>query len=213
MHDTAILEPSTIDVEMDETVSMWTGGMVVRMQSIKMSDEQLLRFCRLNKTLQIEQTARGDLVIMAPEGINSGRREFRLYGPFYAWEERTGGGQCFGPTAGFRLPNGAMRAPDVAWVRQERLDRLTEQERDGFAPICPDFVLELRSRTDRLPRLQKKMVEYIDNGARLGWLIDPLKKQVFIYRPGEPVEHLENPATLSGDPVLVGFTLDVTQVW
>ena len=106
-----------------------------------------------------------------------------------------------------------MRAPDLAWVAQERLDRLTSQQREEFLPLCPDFVVELRSKTDRLPRLKEKMAEYLANGARLGWLIDPLEKQVFVYGSDAPVEHLEDPATLSGEPVLAGFTLDLARVW
>ncbi len=106
-----------------------------------------------------------------------------------------------------------MRSPDVSWVAQARLDGLRPEDWKTFMPLCPDFVLELRSRTDRLPKLQDKMAEYIANGTRLGWLIDPQHKQVFVYRSDAPVEHLLNPATLSGDPVLAGFTLDLARVW
>ena len=180
---------------------------------MRLTADELFLFCQDNHELRIEQTAQGDLIIMAPVGTEGGHRNFNLYIPFGVWHERTGEGKFFDATAGFRLPNGAMRSPDVAWVRQEQIDRLTQAEWEKFAPLCPDFVVELRSRSDRLPILKKKLVEYLESGARLGWIIDPLKKQVFVYRPGQPVEHLKNPATLSGEPVLAGFTLDLTRVW
>ena len=190
------------------------AGMVVHLTpSTRMNRDQLLRFCVANGELRIEQTAAGDLIIMAPVGYEEGRRNFQLYKPFADWEASVGGGECADCSAGFILPNGAMRFPDVSWVRREQLECLSDKQREGFLPLCPDFVLELRSRTDRLPVLRKKMAEYIDNGARLGWLIDPIEKQVLVYRPGEPVEHLKFPATLSGEPVLAGFTLDLSRVW
>ncbi len=199
---------------MSRAVPMDGGAMVVRLTpETQMSGEQLLRFCERNDELRIERTADGNLIIMAPVGYEGDRRNFRLLKPFADWEEKAGGGECSGSSAGFILPNGAMRSPDVAWVRQEQLEKLTAEQRERFLPICPDFVLELRSRTDRLSTLKKKMAEYIGNGARLGWLIDPIDKQVFVYRPGQPVEHLRNPATLSGEPVLAGFTLALARVW
>lgn len=179
----------------------------------RLDAEQLFDFCRENEKLRIEQTAEGELIIMAPVGSEGSSRNFNLYIPFAAWQEQGGGGVCFDATAGFTLPNGAMRSPDFAWVRQERIDALTKQQYAKFAPLCPDFVVELRSRTERLPVLQEKMAEYVANGARLGWLIDPLERQVFVYRPEQPVEHLHDPASLSGEPVLTGFTLDLARVW
>lgn len=190
------------------------GTMVVRLTpELRMNEAQLLRFCGNNGELRIEQAANGDLIIMAPVGYEGDRRNFRLLKPFADWEEKTGGGECSGSSAGFILPNGAMRSPDVAWVRQEQLAKLTAEQREHFLPLCPDFVLELRSYTDRLPTLKKKMAEYLENGARLGWLIDPVEKQVFVYRPGQPVERLAHLAMLSGEPVLAGFTLDLARVW
>ena len=189
--------------------------MVVRFRpAMRLSDEELFRFCQQNKDLRIEQTADGEIIIMPPVGGEGSYRNFNLYAPFAAWGEQVGGGRFFDSSGGFKLPNKAMRSPDLAWVIQERLDKLTRAQWKKFLPLCPDFVVELRSETDRLPTLQKKMAEYIVNGARLGWLIDPLEKQVFVYRPGEKkAEHLKNPATLSGEPVLAGFTLDLTRIW
>src|SRR5205814_2182272 len=122
-------------------------------------------------------------------------------------------GRIFGPSTGFKLTNGATRSPDVAWVRNERLDALTDEEWHKFIPFCPDFVMELRSPSDALSTLQKKMEEYRDNGARLGWLLDPVSKRVHVYRLGVPVEVLDQPMSISGEPLLRGFVLDVPQIW
>ncbi len=181
--------------------------------AINMDDEQFFQFCQVNRDLQIERTPEGDILIMAPEGLSSGHGSAELVALFNQWAKRDGTGQVFGPSTGFILPNGAIRAPDVAWVRNQRLEALTEAQWHRFAPLCPDFVLELRSPSDTLRRLQQKMVEYRDNGAQLGWLLDPVSKQVHVYRPGAAIEVLDNPASLSGEPLLPGFVLDVSQIW
>ncbi len=181
--------------------------------AIDLDDEQFFQFCQLNRDLQIERTAEGDILIMAPEGGSSGRGSSRLTALFDNWAERDGTGQVFGSSTGFRLSNGAVRAPDVAWVRNRRLDELTERQWQRFLPLCPDFVLELRSPSDSLRRLEQKMGEYLDNGAQLGWLLDPQSKRVFVYRPGAKVEILENPATVCGEPILRGFVLEVPRLW
>lgn len=213
MHKRAILGDLPAKPGVEETASIWDGTMVVWMRPKPRFDaEQLSDFCARNPELRIEQTAKGELVIMAPAFWDSGNKEAEITARFVIWAEQHGG-KVGGSNAGYRLPNTAMRAPDVSWISEERFATLTPKQLKSFAPICPDFVLELRSRTDRLAMVKRKMVEYIDNGARLGWLIDPIQKQVFIYRPGEPVEHLKEPATLSGGPVLAGFTLDLTRVW
>jgi Uma2 family endonuclease len=160
--------------------------------AIEMDDESLYQFCRVNQDLQIERTTEGDLVIMTPEAGSSGSGSTELTVIFGIWSKRDGRGQIFGPSTGFILPNRAMRAPDVAWVRKQRLDRLTAKQWKRFLPLCPDFVLELRSPTDRLSRLQEKMEEYSLNGAQLGWLLDPQTKRVHVYRPGAEVEVLDN---------------------
>ncbi len=181
--------------------------------AVKLSDKQLFRICGLNDGLRIEQTAEGDLVIMTPEGSESGNTNFNLAARFSPWVLADGTGVGFGSSAGFRLPNGAMRNPDLAWIRRERWEALPRAQRRRFAPVCPDFVGELRAPSDPLRHLQDKMQEYIDNGAQLGWLIDPDEKTVYVYRPGEPVQRLDNPSSVSADPVLPGFVLELQTFW
>ena len=177
---------------------------------LDMDDEQFFQFCQLNRDLQIERTAEGDIVIMPPEGGRGSSKLMRLFG---TWAERDGSGQVFGSSTGFKLPNGATRSPDVAWVRNERLNALPDQAWQGFLPLSPDFVLELRSISDSMPVLIKKMEEYRDNGAQLGWLLDPASKTVHIYRPGARAERLENPSSISGEPILRGFVLKLRPIW
>ncbi|PWU11195.1 MAG: hypothetical protein C5B50_23780 [Verrucomicrobia bacterium] len=181
--------------------------------AIELDDEQFYRFCVANGDLQIERTAEGDIIIMAPEGGSSGLGSSKLIAVFDYWAERDGTGRVFGSSAGFILPNGAMRAPDVAWVRNERLSVLTEEQWQKFLPLCPDFVLELRSPTDSLRRLQEKMEEYRQNGAQLGWLLDPKTKRLHVYAPGAEVQIVDLPGRVSGDPILKGFVLDVPKIW
>ena len=180
---------------------------------IEMDDEQFFQFCQLNRDLRIERTAEGDIIIMAPEAGSSGRGDSELVFQFEQWARRDGTGQVFGSSTGFNLPNGATRSPDVAWVRNERIDVLTDEQWQKFLPLCPDFVLELRSPSDSVGNLQKKMDEYRQNGAQLGWLLDPMNKQVFVYRQGAPAEVLENPVSVSGEPLLRGFVLEVPLIW
>jgi Uma2 family endonuclease len=134
----------------------------------------------------------------------------RLFGN---WAEEDGAGEYFDSSRGFILPNGAERSPDVAWVKKERWAALSKNKREKFAPLCPDFVIELRSPFDRLKPLQAKMAEYIENGAQLGWLIDPYKRKVYVYRPDAPVERLDAPERVSGEPLLPGFVLPLAQFW
>jgi Uma2 family endonuclease len=178
-----------------------------------MGDREFLEICRLNPDWRIESTAEGDLVIMAPTGGRTGQRNFTLTGLFFAWVEAEGSGVGFDSSTIFLLPNGARRSPDVAWVTKERWETLSEDEQEGFPPICPDFVIELRSPSDSLATLQAKMDEYVENGARLGWLIDPFEKRVYVYRPGRGEESLDNPASLRGDPELRGFVFPVSRLW
>jgi Uma2 family endonuclease len=182
-------------------------------EAIHMDDEKLFLFCQINRDLLIERAADGDVIIMAPEGGSSGKGSSKLNAAFESWAERDATGEVFGPATGFILPNCAMRSPDVAWVRNERLNALSEQEWQKFLPLCPDFVLELRSPSDSLRTLQRKMEEYCQNGAQLGWLLDPVSKCVHIYRPDTAVEILDNPATVSGEPLLRNFILDLPKIW
>jgi Uma2 family endonuclease len=185
----------------------------LNIQAAKLTEKQFRRLCQENPELRIELTAQQELVIMPPTGSETGRRNSTLTQRLANWSETDGTGVVFDSSTLFTLPNGAKRSPDVSWVKKERWDVLTREQREGFAPLCPDFVVELRSRTDRLLDLQDKMREYIANGVRLGWLIDPLDKRVYVYRPGQPVETLDDPATLSGDPILPGFVLHVRELW
>src|SRR2546425_2013654 len=185
----------------------------LNVQEAKLTEEQFMRLCQENPEFQIELSAKGELVIMPPTGLETGRRNSRLTRYLDAWAETDGSGIAFDSSTLFTLPNGAKRSPDASWVRRERWEVLTKDQREGFAQLCPDFVVELRSPTDRLSILQEKLQEYLDNGARLGWLIDPLDKRAYVYCPGQPVEALDNPTTLSGAPVLLGFVLNVRELW
>ena len=149
---------------------------------------------------------------MPPAGADTSRKNAELAVQLGIWAKRDGTGVTFDSSGGFRLPNGAVRSPDASWVGRTRLAGLSAEERTKFLPLCPDFVVELRSPSDRLPVLRDKMREYVDNGARLGWLIDPLGGQVFVYRPGASVERLEEPDHVSADPVLPGFRLDMEEI-
>lgn len=179
----------------------------------KMTAQEFFEFCQLNRDLRLELTSEGDLIIMPPTGGKSGRRNSKLNLRLAAWTEKDGTGQAFDSSTVFTLPNGAKRSPDFAWVGNERWDALTEDEQEQFPPLCPDFVVELRSRTDTLKNLRQKMEEYTANGAQLGWLIDPQERRVYVYRPGAAVEELEDPRAVSGEPLLRGLELQLREIW
>lgn len=179
----------------------------------RMTDDEFFDFCGQHPDLRIERSSEGDLIIMPPVGGETSHSNFKLTAYFGNWVEADGTGEGFDASTEFKLPNGANRSPDVAWVRREIWERLTPEQRRKFPPLCPDFVVELRSPTDRLSVLKDKMQEYIDNGAQLGWLIDPLERKVWIYRPKVEPVCLDNPATVSGDPELPGFVLPLDKVW
>lgn len=179
----------------------------------RISQREFFEFCQLNQDWRIERTARGDLVIMPPTGGETGRINFKLNGLFNAWSEADGTGIGFDSSTGFALPDGSRRSPDLSWVRRSRWESLSQTEQEEFPPLCPDFVVEIRSRSDTLSALQEKMEEYIANGAALGWLIDPIDRRVYIYRPESRVEILEDPEIISGDPLLRGFVLDLWRLW
>lgn len=180
---------------------------------LEMTDEQFYQLCRANPDIKFERNAAGELIIMSPTGGETGKYNVELAADFVIWNRRTQLGVVFDSSTGFKLPNGADRSPDVAWVRQERWDALTPEQKEKFPPICPDFVLELRSPTDTLQSLQLKMQEYIENGAQLGWLINRQDRQVEIYRAGQPKEVLQAPASLTGESVLPAFELNLQWMW
>jgi Uma2 family endonuclease len=201
---------------------MGTGAVVTASQPLvlhlgpvlqKMSNHEFFILCQLNPDWRLERTSTGDLIIMPPTGGWTGARNFTLIGLFSRWVEADGTGLGFGSSTGFTLPNGAKRSPDLAWVQRVRWEALAKEEQEEFPPLCPDFVVELRSRSDNLATLQAKMQEYMANGAQLGWLIDPQEKKIYVYRPHVEVSCVENPLTISGDPELPGFTLDVQRLW
>ncbi|MEO0835691.1 MAG: Uma2 family endonuclease [Cyanobacteria bacterium J06642_3] len=197
--------------------------------TFKLDEDSLFDFCQLNSHLRIERTATGELVIMSPTGSETGNRNAKLIQQLANWTDRDGTGVEFDSSAGFVLPNGATRSPDASWVSLNKWNSLCDQQKAKFAPICPDFVVEIASPSDDLVTLQNKvtsdpappegarerarMQEYIDNGASLGWLIDRSSLRVYIYAPNQDIEILNNPAKVSGDPLLVGFTLDLTKIW
>jgi Uma2 family endonuclease len=176
---------------------------------INMTDKQFFAFCQLNQDVQIERNATGELMFMPPTGSEGEQRNFSLIGQLWVWTKQDGTGVGFGSSGGFTLPNGAVRSPDAAWISKTRWEQIDLELRKKFAPICPDFVAELRSETDNLAILQEKMSEYINNGTNLGWLIDPQQQKVYIYRPNIDVEELDRPLNLSGEKVLPGFILDL----
>ncbi len=181
--------------------------------SIDLTDEQFFQLCQNNRDLQFERTASGELIIMPPTGGETGNRNFEITVGLGIWNKQYNLGKGFDSSSGFKLPNGANRSPDASWVKQERWEALSPQQKRKFIPLCPDFVVELLSPTDSLKQTQAKMQEYIDNGARLGWLIDAKTRRVEIYRPNRDVELLENPTSLSGEDVLPGFVLDVSSIF
>ena len=176
-----------------------------------LSDEQFYRLCQANRDLRLERTAEGKLIIMPPTGWETGNRNFRIAQQLGNWADADGTGIGFDSSTGFKLPNGAIRSPDAAWVKRDRLEVLNPDP-DKFMPLCPDLALELRSASDRLSDVQGKMREYLENGLRLGWLINPQDQQVEVYCPDQPIEILNAPTELSADSVLPGFTLSLINI-
>lgn len=200
-HDDSLLSPENLPL-------------LVHFQPIlQLTDDQFYEFCQLNRELRIERTAQGEILIMPPAGGDSSEGNAEITMQLRLWAKQNGTGTTFDSSGGFVLPNSAVRSPDASWVTYTRLATLTAEQRKKFLPLCPDFALELRSPTDSLSVLQDKMQEYMDNGAQLGWLIDPVRQQVFIYRPDSPVEQLDKPDSVSADPLLPGFRLDLREIW
>ncbi|GBF80608.1 Uma2 family endonuclease [Aphanothece sacrum] len=180
---------------------------------IPLTDDQFWQLCQQQEELQFERTAQGDLIIMTPTGGITSDRNSDINFQLRAWNRQYKLGKVFDSSGGFKLPNGADRSPDASWVKLERWNALTLEQQAKFVPLCPDFIIELRSLNDSLPKLQKKMEEYQDNGAKLGWLIDPQRKLIEVYRPDQSVEILDSPTTISGEDILPGFVLDLTEIF
>jgi Uma2 family endonuclease len=175
--------------------------------------EQFERLCLKYRDLRLELTSTGELIVMAPAGMQTGVRNANLTSQLTVWTKKDATGVCFDSSTIFALPNKALRSPDASWIRREKWDCLSERQKERFGPFCPDFVVELRSQRDRLQILLNKMSEYSANGASLGWLIDPSTRRVYVYRPDEEVVVLENPESVSGEPLLPGFTLQTAELW
>jgi Uma2 family endonuclease len=178
-----------------------------------MTVQEFYEFCLANQNLRIERNANGEVIIMPPAFSDTGNRNVKISQQLANWSDQDGTGESFDSSAGFTLPNGAMRSPDASWIRLERWNALGDEQKASFAPICPDFVIELRSSSDRLNDLQEKMQEYLSNGILLGWLIDRKNRRVYIYRPHREVEILDNPETIKGNPELPGFVLQMAKIW
>ncbi len=187
--------------------------LIVKFDSFQLSSEQFYQLCQDNRDLRFERSFQGDLVIMSPTGGETSNRNIEISYQLQAWSRQNKQGIAFDSSGGFKLPNNADKSPDAAWIPSEKWNNLTTEERQGFIPLCPDFVIELRSKSDSLKSLQNKMQEYLENGTELGWLINRQDRQVEIYRQGQAVEILENPSQLSGESVLQGFILDLNPVW
>ncbi|AFZ42834.1 protein of unknown function DUF820 [Halothece sp. PCC 7418] len=193
--------PETLLIELPKTIAL------------SVTQEQFTTLATLNRDLQLERTSQGELIVNPPAGWETGKRNRSLTGQLDRWyENHEQRGEAFDSSTGFTLPNGAIRSPDASWVSQNRWEALTPEDKTTFPKICPDFVVELRSRSDQLKPLQEKMQEYLENGARLGWLIDPQQQRVEIYRQGKEKEILEHPTELSGEEVLPEFVLTLSRI-
>lgn len=187
--------------------------LTINVQRTNLTAEQFFMLCQENELLRFELTAQQELIIMPLVGGLDGMRNARLSSRLWDWADKDGTGMAFGSNVGVTFPNGAVRSPDAFWIEQRHWDALTKEQKETFAPVCPIFVVELRSQAEQVPTLHEKMQEYLDNGVQLGWLIDPFEKCVHVYRPNQPVETLNNPASVSGEPVLPGFVLPVRELW
>ena len=178
-----------------------------------MTPEQFEQAYRKHNEIRLELSSAGELIVMPPADAETRMHNASLTNQLMAWTRKDATGVCFGNSAGFTLPNSAIRSPDASWMSRERWDSLSQQQKQHFAPICPDFVVELRSRPVWIPFLFSKMAEYLANGASLGWLIDPSLRRVYVYQPDQAVDVLETPATVSAEPLLPGFTLNLAELW
>ncbi len=187
-------------------------GLALKVQSVDLTDEQFEKLCQDNPDLRIELTSKGELIVMPPTGLKTGWRNSTLTQSLADWTNRDASGLSFDSSTLFTLPDGSKRCADASWIRREKWDVLSEDEQEMSTPIAPNFVIELRSPSDSWAILQEKMLDYMRNGVELAWLIDPAIKRVYIYRPNQPVETLDNPKTVSAQPELAGFTFNVQEI-
>ncbi|MCA1623589.1 MAG: Uma2 family endonuclease [Acidobacteria bacterium] len=180
---------------------------------LEMNDEQFFEFCQINRDLRIERNAQGEIIIMPPTGWETGDKNAEITTQLRNWTKKDERGRTADSSAGYKMPNGATVSPDASWILKERLEKVAPNKRRKFLPLAPDFVIELRSESDSLSKLKAKMQEYIENKVSLGWLIDPLERKVYVYRPNEEIKILENPVKVSGEPLLKGFTLNLKEIW
>jgi Uma2 family endonuclease len=181
--------------------------------TVDWSEDEFFQFCQANHDLRIERSAEGEIIVMSPAGGYASFQNLEVASQLRGWAVKDGSGIAFNSSAGFRLPNGAMRSPDAAWVEIRRLEKLTHREKEQFIPLCPDFVIEVASPSDEVPDLRSKMREYLSCGLRLGWLILPASKQVEVYSPSAEVQIVASPEAVTGDPILPGFRLELTRIW
>jgi Uma2 family endonuclease len=200
------MENASNQLVREEHESYWLQPMTFRVA------ESFEEFVALNPDLMVEQNRHGEIVIVSPVGSDGSSREIEIYYQLQGWT-RIKSGKAFSSSVLFTLPDGSKGGPDASWIATARWETLSNEERESFAPICPDFVIELRSRSDRLKELQLKMVDYLSNGVRLGWQIDPFVRQAFIYRQNREVEVLDHPTSISGEDVLPGFELILSTIW
>lgn len=179
---------------------------------VNWNEEEFFHFCQANRDLRIERSPKGEILVMSPAGGYASFQNLKVASQLDMWATKDGSGVAFDSSAGFRLPNGAMRSPDAAWVERVRLAKLTHREKEQFIPLCPDFVIEVASPSDEVSELRAKMQEYVECGLRLGWLILPTSTQAEVYSPAG-VETLNSPATMGADPVLPGFKLELASIW
>ncbi|MBZ8178513.1 Uma2 family endonuclease [Oscillatoria salina] len=192
---------------------MVTTSLILNLDAVHLTDEQFYQLCQNNRDLKFEKTSNGELIVMPPTGGNTGRYNLKITQQLANWSDLDRTGVAFDSSTGFQLPNGAYRSPDAAWISLAKWNRLSPEQQDKFPPICPDFVIELRSPSDSLKSLQEKMQEYLDNGTLLGWLINRQNREVEIYRFRQAKELLNSPRTLSGEDILPNFVLNLEAIW
>ncbi len=210
-HETALTDVSPAQARDEASDAAHCFPLRIRPLGL-LSNDRFYEFCRLNSDLRIERTASGDLLIMAPASFRTSHINLRIVTQLAHWAERDGTGVATESSGGFILANSAVRAPDAAWTRHDRLETVPREQQDRFLPLCPDFAIELLSPSDALGSAQEKMREYIENGLRLGWLIDPFARRVYVYRPGVDVQVLDDPDGVDGAPVLPGFRLHLSRI-